>query len=186
MRQFSTPVQTVINSDNLKFLFLMKLEFNNTYYFTSYHRNIVFGGNTYIADGGLYEFDSPKFSAVVDRESYKVIVADLFDTMSAEFKANVIGKPIEVFIALLDANGYPLLNDADVLRIYKGFVDSPSLDISFESKLAILEGTSPMSDLDMVNTVITSKDGMDQLSDTDTSFDEIYENGEITIKWGKV
>jgi len=186
MRQFSTPVQTVINSDNLKFLFLIKLEFNSTYYFTSYHRDIVFDGNTYIADGGLYEFDSPKFSSVVDRESYKVVVADLFDTMSAEFKANVIGKPIEVFVALLDANGDPLVNNADVLRIYKGFVDSPSLDISFESKLAILEGTSPMSDLDMVNTVITSKDGMDQLSATDTSFDEIYENGEITIKWGKV
>jgi len=27
---------------------------------------------------------------------------------------------------------------------------------------------------------------MDQKSDTDTSFDEVYSGNEITVKWGKV
>ena len=53
------------------------------------------------------------------------------------------------------------------------------------TKLAIIEGTSPMSDLDLVNPFITSADGMDQKNASDTSFDEIYENSEITLKWGK-
>ena len=43
-----------------------------------------------------------------------------------------------------------------------------------------------MSDLDMVKPFISSKDGMDQKSATDTSFDEVYEDNEITLKWGKV
>jgi hypothetical protein len=33
---------------------------------------------------------------------------------------------------------------------------------------------------------ITSRDGMDQRSSTDTSFDEIYKNSEINLKWGKI
>jgi hypothetical protein len=186
MRTFSSAVQTVINSDSLKYIFLIKLSFSSDYFFTSYHRDITFNSDTYLADGGLYEYDPPKFSSVVDRESYKVIIADLTNAMAAEFRANVIGKPIDVKVALLDSSGYPLLNTSDVLSIYSGFVDKPSLDNSFEEKLAIIEGTSPMSDLDMVRSFMTSKSGMDQKSATDTSFDEVYENKEVSLKWGKV
>jgi len=186
MRQFSTAAQTVINSDFIKFAFLIKLEFNTTYYLTSYHRDLVYAGNTYLASAGLYEFDSPKFSSVVDRESYKVVISEVLDTMIPEFRANVVGKPISVFVSLLDSNGYPLLGTDDVLSVYKGFVDKPAITNDFDQKLAVIEGTSPMSDLDMVRSFMTSKAGMDQVSATDTSFDEIFENKEITVKWGKI
>ena len=43
-----------------------------------------------------------------------------------------------------------------------------------------------MSDLDAVNSFISSKAGMDQVSSTDTSFDFIFEDSEAEIKWGKV
>ena len=43
-----------------------------------------------------------------------------------------------------------------------------------------------MADLDSVNVIYSSKDGMDQLSATDTSFDEIYDGAEIATKWGKI
>jgi len=33
---------------------------------------------------------------------------------------------------------------------------------------------------------MTSRDGMDQKSSTDTSFDQIYESSAIEIKWGKI
>lgn len=186
MRQFSAAVQNVINSDNIRFAFLIKLEFNTTYYLTSFSRDIEYNNNIYLANGGLYEFDSPKFSSVVDRESYKIVISEVLDTLSAEFRANVVGKPISVFVALLDANGEPLLSLNDVLSVYKGYVDSPSITNDFEQKLAVIEGTSPMSDLDMVRSFMTSKNGMEQVSSSDTSFKEIFENKEITVKWGKV
>jgi len=186
MRQFSAAVQNVINSDNIRFAFLIKLEFNTTYYLTSFNRDLFYNGNTYLANGGLYEFDPPKFSSVVDRESYKIVISEVLDTLSAEFRANVVGKPISVFVALLDANGEPLLGLSDVLSVYKGYVDSPSITNDFEQKLAVIEGTSPMSDLDMVRSFMTSKNGMEQVNSSDTSFVEIFENKEITVKWGKV
>ena len=186
MRQFSPAVQVILDSDLIEYAFLIKLSLNYDYYLTSNGYDVVYDGNTYLANSGLYEFDSPKSSTILDRESYKVIISELFNEMIPEFKLNVVGKPIEVFVALRDANGDLLLSTDDVLKVYKGTVDRPSITNDFDKKLAVLEGTSPMSDLDLVNTFITSKDGMDQKSDTDTSFDEIYEGGEITLKWGKV
>jgi len=186
MRSFSEKFQEIIDSNTIKYIFLIRLGFNSTYYLSSYHSNVIYDGNTYVADGGLFEFDSPKFSSVVDRESYKIVIADLTNQMASEFRYNVVGKSIEVKVALIDANGSPLLNNEDVLSVYKGFVDKPSVETDFEGKFATLEGTSPMSDLDMVRSFITSKAGMDQKSSTDTSFDEIFKNNEISIKWGKI
>jgi len=186
MRQFSPAVQAVLDSDLIEYAFLIKLSFNSTYYLTSNGYDVDYGGNTYLANSGLYEFDSPKFSTIVDRESYKVVVSELFDEMMPEFKLNVVGKPIDVFVALRDANGDLLLSTSDVLKVYKGTVDKPSISNDFETKLAVIEGTSPMSDLDLVNSFITSKDGMDQKSATDTSFDEVYDGSEIAVNWGKI
>lgn len=186
MRQFSTAVQTVLDSDDIRFAFLIKFEFNSNYYLTSFHRDLDFGGNTYLANSGLYEFDPPKLSSVVDRASYKVVVSEVLNQMAPEFRYNVVGKPMEVNAVFLDANGDPLLNPADAVQVYKGFVDKPLITNDFEQKLAIIEGTSPMSDLDMVRSFVTSKSGMDQKSSIDTSFDNIFKNKEVTVKWGKV
>jgi hypothetical protein len=186
VRQFSTAVQTVLDSDLIEYAFLIKLEFTQTYYLTSNSYDVVYEGNTYLANTGLYEFDSPKFSTVIDRESYKVVISELFGEMLPEFRANVVGKPIEVLVVFRDANGDLLLSAGEAIHAYKGTVDKPSISNDFEQKLAVLEGTSPMSDLDLVKPFITSKDGMDQKSATDTSFDEVYDGSEITIKWGKV
>lgn len=186
MRSFSTAVQTVLDSDLIEYAFLIKLEFNTTYYLTSNPYDVVFDGNTYLANGGLYSYESPKFSTVIDRESYKIVLSELLDNFMTEFKLNVVGKPVQVYVAFRDASGELLLTTTDVITAYKGTVDKPVINNDFEEKLAVIEGTSPMSDLDMVKNFVTSKDGMDQKSATDTSFDEIYDNSEITIKWGKV
>jgi hypothetical protein len=189
MRVFSSTVQNLIDSGNIEYFFLITLNFTNTYRLTSYHSNLEYpigSGNTYISDGGLFEIDEPKFSSVVDREAYRIVIAEDLDEMSAEFEANVVGKPIDVKVGFIDANGYPLLNENDIVSIYKGNADSPSITNDWEQKLAVIEGTSPMADLDAVNVRYTSKDGMDQINTDDTSFDEIYGGREITFKWGKV
>jgi hypothetical protein len=186
MRSFSSAVQTVLDSDRIEFAFLIKLSFTESYYLTSNDTDVEFEGDTYLANGGLYEFDSPKFSNVVDRESYKIVVSELFNEMLPEFRANVVGRPIEVKVALRNSSGELLLNSSDVIPVYRGFVDKPVITNDFDRKLALLEGTSPMADLDMARNFLASKDGMDQRSTSDTSFDEVYDSSEIEIKWGKV
>jgi hypothetical protein len=187
MRTFSSAVQAIINSGEIRFFYLIELGFSSTYRFTSYSSDIVFEGNTYSADGGLYEIDTPKFSSVIDREAYKVVIADLVEEMAAEFETNVVGKTVKVKLGLLDnATNLPLLSSADIMDVYNGFVDAPKLSNDFEEKLAVIECTSPMADLDAVNPFFSSKDGMDNRSSTDTSFDQIFDNKEVSIKWGKV
>ena len=86
---------------------------------------------------------------------------------------------VEVYVEKQD-------NHRMVGNVYKGVVDKPLINNNFDTKLAVLEGTSPMSDLDMVRSFMTSKAGMDQRSASDTSFDEIFDDKQITVKWGKV
>jgi hypothetical protein len=186
MRVFSSVVEAVLASDNIKFFFLIKLSFNSNYYITSHGQDIFFDGNTYSANGGLFEVDSPKFSSVIDREAYRIVVIDNLNAMKAEIESNVVGKPIEVKLGFLDTDGSPIVTPADVLSVYKGYVDSPTITNDWDKKVVSFEGTSALADLDMVNSFITSRDGMDQKSSTDTSFDQIYESSAIEIKWGKL
>lgn len=186
MRTFSPTVESLLNSDNIKFFFLIKLSFNSDYYLTSYHEDILFEGNTYSANSGLFEVDSPKFSSVIDREAYRIVVLDNFNEMKQEIENNVVGKPIEVKLGFIDVNGNALTNPEDTVSVYKGYVDSPSSANDWDRKIVSFEGTSALADLDMVNSFVTSRDGMDQFSSADTSFDQIYENSAIEIKWGKL
>jgi len=188
MREFSSAVQTAINAERFKYFFLIELTFGSSnYYFTSYNRDITWNSNTYIADGGLFEFEAPNFSSVLDREAYKVVITDISDQFAAHFKAGVIGAPIRVKVGIINpANDQPLIATEDIINLYSGFVDGPSIENNWDTKLAVIEGTSPMADLDQVNVRMVSKDGMDQLDSSDTSFDSLYEDSEINLKWGKV
>jgi len=188
MREFSSAVTTAISAERFKYFFLIELTFNSTnYYFTSYNRNITWNSNTYIADGGLFEFETPNFSSVLDREAYKVIITDISDQFAGHFKTGVIGSPMKVRVGIIDpTTNQPLVNTADIISLYSGFVDGPAIENNWDTKLAVIEGTSPMADLDQINVRMVSKDGMDQVSITDTSFDSLYEDSEINLKWGKV
>jgi len=168
------------------FFFLIKLEFSATYYLTSFASDLVYDSNTYLASGGLFEYDPPRISSTVDREAYRISVLDFSDAFLAEFKGNVVGKPITVSLGLLNASGQPLLSTADVIPVYTGFVDAPAITNDFDRKIAIIEGTSPMADLDGSRTFYTSKAGMDNYSTTDTSFDAIFSSADIQLKWGKI
>jgi len=185
-RSFSSAFTTALNSSSLNYFFLIEIDLASTNYYTSFHRNIVYGGHTWLGDGGLFSIEPPNFSSILDREAYTVVLTDIADSVSDSFKLGVIGNTIKVHLGLLDSNGDPLLGTGDVAPTYSGFIDSPSVSISWDEKTAKIEGTSPMADLDQVNLTMVSKDGMDQKNSTDTSFDNIYDDSETHISWGKV
>ena len=187
MRTFSSTVQNLINQDKVKFFILIKLSFSTTYYLSSLPYDVTYDGDSYAANSGILEYDSPKFSSVVDREAYKIVLTDIDDEITTEFKNGVVGNDIILRIGLVDPlTKQPLLGANDIMPFYKGTIDSPTIENNWETKLAILEGSSPMADLDQINSIMVSKDGMDQLSLIDTSYDKIYDDNEIQLKWGKV
>jgi hypothetical protein len=188
MRTFSTTIQNLINQDNINFFFLVDLEFNSTYRLSSLPYEVTFNNNTYSANGAILEVDSPKFSSVVDRESYKIVV---IETPTNTFKTEiedygVVGKNITVRIGFFDSNDSPILGTSDVILAYKGFVDAPAISNDLDQKLVTFEGTSPMADLDMIVPFIGSKSGIAQKDSSDNSFDNIYGESHIKLKWGKI
>jgi hypothetical protein len=187
MRQFSTNVDDVINSNNIRFFYLIDLYFTEDYHFTSYSSDITYDGNTYTSDGGLFEIDNPKLSSIIDREAYRVVIADFNDQFLEEMRNNIVGKSILVRLGFIDLQtDTPMLNPNDILNVYKGYVDTPEIINTWDSKLASIEGTSPMADLDMINSFLSSRDSMHQRNANDSSFDEIYDSSELDLKWGKV
>jgi len=187
MRNFSSKVQSILDSGDIRFFYLIDLYFTNTYRLTSYSHDITYEGNTYTSDGGLFEIDAPKLSSIVDREAYRVIIADFNDQLLAEIRSNIVGKDITVRVGFIDPDtDTPLLNSSDIVYAYKGFVDQPEIVNDWDTKLASLQGTSPMADLDMINSYVTSRDSIKQRNALDTSFDEIYDSSELDLKWGKV
>jgi hypothetical protein len=187
MRTFSSTVQNLISQDTVDFFFLIDLEFSTTHRLSSLPYDVTFDGDTYTANGAVLEVDSPKFSSVVDRESYRVVVVeDSNDTFKSEIESNVVGKDMTVRVGFFDSSGDPVLTTNDVLLVYKGYVDSPAISNNFDNKLVTFEGTSPMSDLDMVIPFIGSKNGIKQKDDADESFSNIYGESVIKLKWGKV
>ena len=202
MRIFSSNVQSALNASKVDFFFLIRLDFNRPSgpiqaskikKFSNLPKDIIYNTETYTGSSGLFEYDSPKFSSVVDREAYKIVITDLINEISTEMRNNIVGHDIEVRVGFLDPNGEPYLNPQDVLLVYKGFIDRPILQSTQENKLAVLEGTSPMADLDMVRSFMSSKAGIGLRSvidsegnPTDTSFNFIYDNEEIMIRWGRI
>jgi len=188
MRTFSNAVKALIASgDPIKYFFLTKLTMSTTYYFTDHPTDITYDGNTYLSSGVLLGYEPPRQSSVVDREAYRLTFVDHSNVFLAEFRAGVVGKDIEVMAGFLDSTtNQPLLGATDIVGVYKGFIDSPSVTNSFDQKIAVVEGSSPMADLDSMNTLVTSKDGMDQRSAIDTSFDSVFDGSKFNIKWGKI
>jgi hypothetical protein len=187
MRVFTNNIQTLISSDNkIDFFFLITLNLNLTYRLSSLSFDTAYDGNTFLASGAILSVDSPRISSVLDRDSYTIVVADPDDELLAEARTGIVGKGIEVRVGFFNSNGVPLLNVNDTVPVYKGYVDSPQIINDFESKTLSIEGTSPMSDLDLMRAFYTTSTGMDQFDLTDTCFDRIHEGYDLQIRWGKV
>lgn len=187
MREFSTNVQDALERDPVRVFYLVQLSLGSTYRYTSFPSDIVFDGNTYTSDGGLVSLSTYRNSSVIDRAAYKVVFSDQDEVLRGEIKSsNVIGSPISVKVGFLDEYGVPMLDMEDVIDVYTGTIDKPSLSNNHEELLVSIEGSSPMDALDAVNSFIVSRDGMDQANTNDTSFDSVYEDLEVELKWGKV
>lgn len=186
MRTFSSAVQALLASDEvLKYFFLVQIELDTIYRFTDLPYDITYNGNVFYSGGVLLSYEPPRQSSTVDREAYKITLADGDGIFLNAFRTGVIGKNIRVWAGFFDANDEPLIGTTDIINVYRGYIDSPNYQNDWGSRVVTIEGTSPMADLDAVNSIMVSRDGMDQRNDTDTSFDQIYNDHTIKVEWGK-
>lgn len=185
MRNFSANLLNALDQESIKFYILVEMFLNSTYRFTDAPFNITFNGNVYLANNTLYSYDPPRTSTMLDKEVYRVGLVDQDHTFQTEARLGINGRKFNVYAIVENSNGDLLNAPSDALVVYKGFVNSVSFSNNMTDKLAFIEGASPVAKLDMVKPIITSKDDMDLYSATDTSYDQIYKDSEIEIKWGK-
>lgn len=189
MIEFSQNIKTVLQNPTIETFVLVRI---NDYYTTDYPTNITLGdGSTYISDGKLVSVDPPKLSSSVDRELYKVALADPDYSIGNNMQTGLVGRPFQVRLGFVDPTTLqPYTAITDTVLIYKGFVDNIAYNIETGNNGEVIlsvTGASPMADLDLVKTFYISKDFIRGLNATDNSFDQIYEgSGSVNLKWGRV
>jgi len=186
MRTLSAAALAALNLSDPKFFLLAEIAFDVPVRATSLPYAVTYNSNTYYADTAVVSFGPPKVSNSVDREVYELTLIDNSNEFQAYARGGINGTSLTVYAGFLDANDQPLLNTADVFIAYKGFIDTAVVSNDGATKLFIIKAASPMGNLDATGGYLVSKDGMDQVSLTDTSFDDIYNGSKpINLKWGK-
>jgi hypothetical protein len=187
MIEFSNNIKTLLQNPVIDAFYMVRI---NTYLTTSHVTNITVDGNTYLSDGRLLSVDPPKLSSSVDRELYKVTLADPDYSIGGTMQTGIVGKTFEVRLGFVDPiTSQPYTALSDTVLIYKGFVDSIAYNIETnqQGEVALLvTGASPMANLDVTKTFYTSRDFIRSISPTDSCFDQVYEgSGTVNLKWGK-
>lgn len=191
MISFNAKVIDLLSQPSIEAFYLVEIELPTVYRTTSFFSDLTLDdGNTYYNDGRLLTVDPPKLSATVDREQYKITFADTDMYFGQYLNSGLVGTRVSVRVGFVDTlTNMPLLQMANTILVYKGRVDNGAYGISTDEAgdcVFVLTCSSPMGDLDLVKTMMTSKDALRNIDPSDNSFEQIYEGvGQIELKWGK-
>jgi len=185
MKTFSTSVSQALSQDHVEYFFLVDLELNANYYMTTHAQDITVDGHTYGANGAIFNYDPPKQNSVVDRDAYKIAFIDPNNHLLQEARAGIVGKTVRIRAGFVHNTLGPLTSSSDLVYVYSGYVDAPSISNDFETKILSIECSSPMADLDAVKPFFTTKYGVAQYDTGDTCFDRIHDGYSLQLKWGK-
>lgn len=188
MIEFSTAILAAMRKPTVESFYLVDFA---GYRSTTHFSNITLSnGETYVSDGKLLQIDPPRMSTIVDREIYKLSFADPDMVFAEALEAGIVGKTVTVRLGIVDLEtGQPFTNIADTVLVYRGTVDNGSYSIETAELgecIFNISCSSPMADLDMTKSLLTSKTALSNVDPSDTSFSQIYEgSGQAQLKWGK-
>jgi hypothetical protein len=194
MIQFSANIMSEVNAGNVETFYLLSIRNGDGSLeraSTTHAIAITMGdGVTYLANDQIVAADPPKLSTTVDREQYRVTLADPSFENAEAADSGMVGKTLETRIGFVNSTtGLPYTAMADTFIIYKGRIDGAALTVKTaelgESNLDIT-CASPMAVLDMKKPLYLSKDFIRGRQASDSSCDQVYEgSGSLVLKWGK-
>jgi hypothetical protein len=190
MIQFSAALATVLDNPTIEPIYLVDIG-EGEYRLTSHYGNVqMTDGRLFYSNGLLINVDAPQQSSIVDREEYKIVLADPDFSFAQNYPTVLIGARVEVRVTFVDPATDNYLNSiADTLLIYKGVVEGAAYKVVTESageSQLVITCTSPMANLEFVNTILLDKGFIRSKYPTDTCCDQVYEgSGQITLRWGK-
>ena len=182
MIRLNKDLKEILNADISDLFYLVQVR---NYFTTDYFIDISVNGNVYQADGALAQVSAPKLGSVVDTATYRAEFADP-DFLFAEFAENgMFGAKFEISVSSVK-------NDGSLLTpfvIFSGTVNKAGYAVKAEltgESLFVVEGGSPINNVDLKKPFRTSRDYLKQIDVTDTAFDNVYQNsGQLLLRWGK-
>ena len=188
MKPNATRLKEILTSDkNIGYFALLRLDWNATRYLTSMPHDITWNGNVYVSDTTIMEFQSPRYSDVVDREAYTLTLSGMDGQIHNEVTTGIIHRPVDIRLGFT-LDGEPQLGLNDTMHVYSGTVANAKYvaDAADEKMIWEIECSAPLSNLDAISTIFTTKDSIKNLFPGDTCFDGIQENNQkSTVAWGK-
>ena len=194
MRQLSANVAPLLIAGTAEMILLVRIyDKNNTVIFTSttfYEDVTLSNGYVYAANGLIVGADPQQLSTTVDREQYKISIADPSFLQGPLLEAGLTGARLEVRLGFINpATGLPFTAETDTFILYRGRIDNAGYKISTEEygeSILQISGASPLLSLDTKRGLLLSKDAARQRNSNDSCCDQIYEGSSaITLKWGK-
>ncbi|QCO57438.1 hypothetical protein EOK75_17135 (plasmid) [Pseudorhodobacter turbinis] len=185
MKTNSTELLATLTQDNVGFFFIVHFQFNANYYFTTLPYDLNWNGNLYRSEDTIIEFEAPRATTVVDRQTYRLRLSGLDPVMSAEIENGIIHLPVTIQMGFT-INEVPLTGIADMNHVYSGTVSNAKKEITDSSQIFSIECSAPLSSLDAKSTLFTTRDGIRSFSAIDTCFDQVLEGGgSFDVNWGK-
>jgi len=195
MRQLSPNIAALLQSyDTLETIYLVRIENKQgevIYADTTHYAEVeLSNGHVFPATGDLVSADPPQQSTTVDREQYKITIADPEFILGDLAEANLVGKRLQCRIGFIDpATGDPFTDVEDTFLVYAGSVDGGSYKIEIEEfgeSLFQVTGVSPILSLEMKKGISLSRDAVRQRNPADSCCDKIHEgSGSSVLKWGR-
>jgi hypothetical protein len=157
---------------------------------TSHSSDVVIEGVTYDADGTLLSVDPPTLSTEVDRQQYKIHIADPTFLEGVNIETGLIGRFASVRFCVVDPiTGDPHFGTGDNILIYQGRIDQTNYLTKTErlgENVLQLVCASPVANLDQKRGLYTSRDFIRGRNPDDSSCDSVSEgSGSLYLKWGK-
>jgi hypothetical protein len=204
MRTHSAAINEILGLENLVYFYIVEigpyvdLDSNPNQYkrYSSLHGDVTIDSKTYTGGSKLITVDPPRLSSSVDREAYKISIADPDYEFRGLFERGFSQIKVTISIGFFNTSshtigstlvGSPFLDIADTIIVYKGYIDNHVYAIDLNGGTVVsIECTSPMGSLNMSRPRLTTNDSMKQLNITDTSFSQVYQGSKgIGLLWGK-
>jgi hypothetical protein len=187
MRKINAFVESKVYADVLEYFALVEIELPDfSFYVTTLPFGVTVGSKSFVSDAGIVDYSPPDQSSSVDRETFSLSFADPTGVFKEKLMTGAASSYVRVRNGFFNVDKTPNLDVANLIIAYEGVLDETSFSSDFEESSVSLTCSSPMADLGLKKTMITSADGMDQFNVDDTSFDKVIANKTEKFKWGKV
>lgn len=200
MRKFSNVVKQMLALDNIALFKLVLIKRGSEILFSDTDADSTIevpGVGTFTSGSGLQIIEAPRQSSAVDRETYKIGYVDPEFEKQELLYSSLVGCSVTTYIGFYNTTsnviesvppGSPFLNASDLVIAYRGVVDTTgyTVDPNEGTVVAVIECSSPVARLDLVKAFYTSKENIQQINPSDSSFNQIYVgSASVSLLWGK-